>query len=138
MNEDMKVICEVKDKVLDLLHKANQTGEFSMGDMAFLSEAMSAIKNACKVEQMMEEDEDGYSSANQDQSRNRDRHSRNDGMRRNRNSDNGYSGRRDSRGRYSREDGRSEMMEYLEMALDAATEQDREMIRRMMSKLENA
>ena len=46
--------------------------------------------------------------------------------------------RRDSRGRYSRDDGRSEMMEHLEAALDSATEQDREDIRRFMRKLEQA
>lgn len=50
----------------------------------------------------------------------------------------GYSSRRDSRGRYSRDDGRSKMMEHLEAALDSATEQDREDIRRFMRNLENA
>ena len=50
----------------------------------------------------------------------------------------GYSVRRDGRGRYSRDDGRSQMMEHLEMALDAANEQDREYIKRFMRKLENA
>jgi len=49
-----------------------------------------------------------------------------------------YSGRRDNRGRYSRGDGRSEMMEHLEMAMDAANEQDRENIKRWMRQLENA
>lgn len=52
---------------------------------------------------------------------------------------NGYSTRRrDGRGRYSREDGRSEMMEHLEMAMDSATEQDRDTIKRFMRQLENA
>ena len=51
-----------------------------------------------------------------------------------RNRDSGKNGR----GRYSRDDGRSEMMEHLEMALDAANEQDREDIKRFMRKLENA
>ena len=50
----------------------------------------------------------------------------------------GYSSRLDSRGHYSRDDGRSEMMEHLEMALDSANEQDREDIRRFMRNLENA
>jgi len=40
--------------------------------------------------------------------------------------------------RYSRDDGRSEMMEHLEMAMDSATEQDKETIRRFMRQLENA
>ena len=50
----------------------------------------------------------------------------------------GYPMRRDSRGRYSREDGRSEMMEHLEMAMDSATEKDKETIKRFMRQLENA
>lgn len=49
----------------------------------------------------------------------------------------GYSSRRDSRGRYSRDDGRSEMMEHIEMAIDSADERDREKIKRFMRELEN-
>lgn len=52
--------------------------------------------------------------------------------------DGGASYRRDAMGRYSRGDGRSEMMEHLEMALDSADEKDREMIKRMMRQIENA
>lgn len=47
-----------------------------------------------------------------------------------------YSDRRDDRGRYSRGDGRSMMMEHLEMALDSANECDRETIRRALKDLE--
>lgn len=49
---------------------------------------------------------------------------------------------RDSRGRYSRndgyseDDGRSEMMEHLEMALETANEDDREYLKRMMKRLQ--
>lgn len=46
--------------------------------------------------------------------------------------------RRDGRGQYSRDDGRSEMMEHLEMAMDTATDEDRETIKRFMRKLESA
>ena len=52
--------------------------------------------------------------------------------------DGDYSTRRDKRGRYSRDDGRSEMMEHIEMAMDSANEQDRETIKRFMRQLENA
>ena len=38
----------------------------------------------------------------------------------------------------SRDDGRSEMMEHLEMAIEVADDQDRETIRRFMRQLENA
>lgn len=101
------------------------------------------IKNIDKI--CMLEDGDGYSEAvdGMDYGRgssyaNRGKHyvrghySRDGGM-------DGYSSRRrDSRGRYSREDGRSEMMEHLEMAMDTATDQDRETIKRFMRQLENA
>ena len=50
----------------------------------------------------------------------------------------GRNTRRDSMGRYSRDDGRSEMMEHIEAALDAANDKDREAIKRFMRQLENA
>lgn len=50
----------------------------------------------------------------------------------------GYSDRQDYRNRYSREDGHSATMEYLEMALDPADERDRETLRRAMKALENS
>lgn len=129
MNEDRKVICEVKDKVADLLYRANESKKFSMGDVDFLYKATKTIKNACEIEQMM--GDDGYSSANRGKHYVRGHYSRDGGM-------GGYSDRRDGRGRYSRADGRSEMMGHLEAALDSATEQDREDIRRFMRKLEDA
>ena len=74
----------------------------------------------------------GSSYANRGKHYVRGHYSRDGGM-------NGYSTRRrDGRGRYSREDGRSEMMEHLEMAMDSATEQDRDTIKRFMRQLENA
>lgn len=106
--------------------------------------ATDTIKNINKI--CMLEEEGGYSSAvdGMDYGRgssyaNRGKHyvqghySRDGGMDRG-----GYSSRRDSRGRYSRDDGRSEMMEHLEMAMDTATDQDRETIKRFMRQLENA
>lgn len=129
MNEDVKVICEVKDKVLDLLHQANQAKEFSMGDVDFLYKATKAVKNACEIEEMMD---GGYSEANRGQHYVRGHYSRDADSR------NGYSTRRDSRSRYSRDDGRSEMMEHIAMAIDTADERDREKIKRFMRELENA
>ena len=56
------------------------------------------------------------------------------------NRDGGYSyRRRDSRGRYSRADGKEGMMESMkEIMADATTEKEREIIRDAMSKLEKA
>ncbi len=81
---------------------------------------------------------DGYSRANRGQHWVRGHYSR-DG-RRMYDSDGGYSfRRRDSRGRYSRADGKEGMMENMkEIMADATTEKEREIIRDAMSKLEKA
>lgn len=129
MNEDIKVVCEVKDKVLDLLHQANQQKEFSMGDVDFLYKATKTVKNACEIEEMMDDGE--YSNANRGKHYVRGHYSWDGGK-------DGYPMRRDDRGRYSRDDGRSEMMEHIEMAIDSAGERDREKIKRFMRELENA
>lgn len=118
MNEDQKVLCEVKDKVLDLLRQANKAREFSMGDVDFLYKATKTVKNACEIEEMM--DERGYSQDGMDW----------DGPA-------GRRYRRQPRPRYSRDDGREEMLKHLEMAWDAAPEQYREDILRMKKRLEN-
>ena len=80
----------------------------------------------------------GSSYANRGKHYVRGHYSRDSGMGRNGDSRNGYSALRDSRRRYSRDDGRSEMMEHIEMAMDVADEQDRETIKRFMRQLENA
>ena len=81
---------------------------------------------------------DGYSRANRGQHWVRGHYSR-DG-RRMYDRDGGYSyRRRDSRGRYSRADGKEGMMESMkEVMADATTEKEREIIRDAMSKLEKA
>ena len=81
---------------------------------------------------------DGYSNARRGEHWVRGHYSR-DG-RRMYNRDGGYSyRRRDSRGRYSRADGKEGMMESMkEIMADATTEKEREIIRDAMSKLEKA
>ena len=81
---------------------------------------------------------DGYSRANRGQHWVRGHYSR-DG-RRMYDRDGGYSyRRRDSRGRYSRADGKEGMMDSMkEIMADATTEKEREIIRDAMSKLEKA
>lgn len=149
MNEDMKMICDVKDKVLDLLHKANRADEFSMGDVDFLANALKAVKDACEVEEMM--DDGGYSQATDwpadgTYGRGSSYANRGHNMGRNGGRDTGrdggmgtgYSSRRNKMGRYSRDDGRSEMMEYIAMAIDAADGEDKETLKRFMRQIENA
>lgn len=147
MNEDMKMICDVKDKVLDLLHKANRADEFSMGDVDFLANALKAVKDACEVEEMM--DDGGYSQAGDmmdngpygrgssyaNRGRNMGRNGVRDGGR---DGGIGYSSRRDRMGRYSRDDGRSEMMEHIRMAIETADGEDKETLKRFMRQIENA
>lgn len=149
MNEDMRTVCDVKEKVMDLLDQANKQKDFSMSDVDWLYKATKTVKNSMEIEDMMEDMEGGYSSRGRDRmgrySRNdgRDGYSREgdysrdgrDGMMH----DGGYSSRRrDGRGRYSRDGARSKMMEHLEMALDTATAEDREAIKRFMREIEKA
>lgn len=93
---------------------------------------------------------DGYSSARRGEHWVRGHYSRDDRMigggnsyrdgRRMYNRDGGYSyRRRDRRGRYSRSDGKEDMMESMKEIMDeATTEKEREIIRDAMSKLEKA
>lgn len=139
----MEKLHELKEKLWAELDELAEKREMGAGDLEVVHKITDTIKNIDKI--CMLEDGDGYSEAvdGMDYGRgssyaNRGKHyvrghySRDGGM-------DGYSSRRrDSRGRYSRDDGRSEMMEHLEMALDSANDQDRETIKRFMRQLENA
>lgn len=127
---------KLKEKLWEELDEIARKPEMGAGDLELAHKLTDTIKNLDKI--CMLEEGDGYSSANRGQHYVRGHYSRDSSMDRNRNSDNGYSSRRDSRGRYSRADGRSEMMEHLEMALDVADDKDRETIKRFMRQLENA
>ena len=134
---------KLKEKLWEELDEIARKQDMGAGDLEVIHKLTDTIKNIDKI--CMLEDEGSYSEAGDggDYGRgasyaNRGKHyvrghySRDGGM-------NGYSTRRrDGRGRYSREDGRSEMMEHLEMAMDSATEQDRDTIKRFMRQLENA
>lgn len=139
----MEKLHELKEKLWAELDELADKREMGAGDLEVVHKITDTIKNIDKI--CMLEDGEGYSEAvdGMDYGRgssyaNRGKHyvrghySRDGGM-------DGYSSRRrDSRGRYSRDDGRSEMMEHLEMALDSANDQDRETIKRFMRQLENA
>lgn len=139
----MEKLHELKEKLWAELDELADKREMGAGDLEVVHKITDTIKNIDKI--CMLEDGGGYSEAidGMDYGRgssyaNRGKHyvrghySRDGGM-------DGYSSRRrDSRGRYSRDDGRSEMMEHLEMALDSANDQDRETIKRFMRQLENA
>lgn len=139
----MEKLHELKEKLWAELDELAEKREMGAGDLEVVHKITDTIKNIDKI--CMLEDGDGYSEAvdGMDYGRgssyaNRGKHyvrghySRDGGM-------DGYSSRRrDSRGRYSRDDGRSEMMEHLEMVMDTATDQDRETIKRFIRQLENA
>ena len=81
---------------------------------------------------------DGYSNARRGEHWVRGHYSRDGNRMYNRDSRYSYR-RRDSRGRYSRADGKDGMMESMkEIMADATTEKEREIIRDAMSKLEKA
>lgn len=149
----MEKLYKIKDALMEELDKSDtaRTGELTGAELGTIHQITDTIKNIDKI--CMLEEDGGYSQAvdwemegrgtygrgssyaNRGQHYVRGHYSR-DG--RDGNMGGGYSSRRDSRGRYSRDDGRSEMMEHLEMAMDSATEQDKENIRRFMRQLENA
>lgn len=114
----MEKLYDLKDKLCEELEEFARKQEMGAGDLEVIHKLTDTIKNIDKI--CMLEEEGGYSEAvdGGDYGRgssyaNRGKHyvrgyySRDGGM-------NGYSTRRrDGRGRYSREDGRSEMMEHL-------------------------
>lgn len=139
----MEKLHELKEKLWAELDELADKREMGAGDLEVVHKITDTIKNIDKI-CMLEEDGSyseavdgmdygrGSSYANRGKHYVRGHYSRDGGM-------DGYSSRRrDSRGRYSRDDGRSEMMEHLEMALDSASDQDRETIKRFMRQLENA
>lgn len=138
----MEKLHELKEKLWAELDELADKREMGVGDLEVVHKITDTIKNIDKI-CMLEDGEyseavdgmdydRGSSYANRGKHYVRGHYSRDGGM-------DGYSSRgRDSRGRYSREDGRSEMMEHLEMAMDTATDQDKETIRRFMRQLENA
>lgn len=138
----MEKLHELKEKLWAELDELADKREMGAGDLEVVHKITDTIKNIDKI-CMLEDSEyseavdgmdygRGSSYANRGKHYVRGHYSRDGGM-------DGYSSRRrDSRGRYSRDDGRSEMMEHLEMAMDTATDQDRETIKRFMRQLENA
>lgn len=137
----MEKLHELKEKLWAELDELAEKREMGAGDLEVVHKLTDTIKNIDKI-CMLEDGEyseaadgmdygRGSSYANRGKHYVRGHYSRDGGM-------DGYSSRRrDSRGRYSRDDGRSEMMEHLEMALDSASDQDRETIKRFMRQLEN-
>lgn len=130
----MEKLYELKDRLCEELEEIARKPDMGPGDLELIHKLTDTIKNIGKIEML--EEEGGYS---QEDGRD-DGYGRGMSYARGRGGYNrgGRNTRRDSRGRYSRDDGRSAMMEHLEMALDSAGDQDRETIKRFMRQLENA
>lgn len=130
----MEKLYELKDRLCEELEEIARKPDMGPGDLELIHKLTDTIKNIGKIEML--EEEGGYSQED----------GRDDGYGRGMSYARGRGGynrgvrntRRDSRGRYSRDDGRSAMMEHLEAALDSASDQDRETIKRFMRQLENA
>lgn len=140
----MDKLYELKDKLKSELDKIARKPDLSAGDLDAAHKLTDTIKNINKI-CMMEEDgysegryyDDGMDYGLGTSLANRGRHLVRSHYSRDGGSD-GYSERRDARGRYSHDGGRTEMMHHLEMAMETANEQDRENIKRWMRQLENA
>lgn len=138
----MEKLHELKEKLWAELDELAEKREMGAGDLEVVHKITDTIKNIDKI-CMLEDGEYSEAVDGDDYGRgssyaNRGKHYVRGHYSRDGDSRNGYPMRRDSRGRYSRDDGRSEMMEHLEMALDSANDQDRETIKRFMRQLEQA
>ena len=142
----MKSLYELKDKLHDELDEISRKPELGAGDLEIIHKLTDTIKNIDKI--CMLEEEGGYSSAvddmdygrgssyaNRGQHYVRGHYSR-DGGRNGSRDGNRYSSRRDSRGRYSRDDGREEMIEHVRMAIDTAPDEYKEDIKGFLRELE--
>ena len=146
----MEKIYDLKEKLCEELEEYARKQDLGAGDLEVVHKLTDTIKNIdkiCMLEDGGYSEDDGYgrgsSYANRGQHYVRGHYSREGGNMGG--GQGGYSGRRGGgrggysrNGGYSEDDGRSEMMEHLEMAMDAANEQDRETSKRFMRKIENA
>lgn len=137
----MDKLYDLKDKLCQELEEIARKPDMGAGDLEVLHKLTDTIKNIDKI--CLLEEEGGYSEAvdGGDYGRgssyaNRGRHYVRGHY--SRDGENGMVRRRDGWVRYSREDGRSEMLAHIERALDSADERDREKLKRLLRELENA
>lgn len=139
----MKDYRKLKEMLCDELDKFAERKELSGSSLDIIHKLTDTIKNLDKIEML--EEESGYSERGRRGGYSRDGgdweahgvysggNSYNDGG-------NSYRGRkRDSMGRYSRDDGKEHMVHKLrEMMGDAESDAEREALRHCISKIENA
>lgn len=138
----MKELYEYEDKA------KKSSGKLSAGDLETIHKLTDTVKNIDKIEML--EEGDGYSGDTDFMGEGRmyGTSYRSNGYMYNSNDGQGGSSyargrgrnaRRDSRGRYSRDGAKENLIEKLEEAMgEADNEQDREKIRRVIMQIENA
>ena len=135
----MEYMHKLKEKLCDELEEIARKGELGAGDLEIIHKLTDTIKNLDKIE-MLEEGE--YSQARDWDMGNRTVYDNgNSYANRGKHYVRGHYSRerRDSRGRYSREGAKDQMMEQMEEMMDSATtDREREIIRRAMDQLEKA
>lgn len=130
---------ELKELLCRELDEITEKGELSAGSLETVHKLTDSIKN---IDKIMMLEEDGYSQGGDWEARGMyGHHSYDEGG-------NSYRARkRDSMGRYSRDDGRmysrdgsekEHMVRKLREMMDGASGQEREIIRKCINKIENA
>lgn len=142
---EMRAMMDLKEMLCKELDEITKKGELNAGGLDAVHKLTDTIKNIDKI-MMLEDDDDGYSQRG-GYGRGGDRGYSRAGewearghFGRHGYDDHGssYARRRDSRGRYSRDEGRHEMMETLEEMMSTAQGKDREIISRAMDELRRA
>lgn len=127
-----KALHELKELLCEELDEIAAKKEMNAGDLETLQKLTDTIKNIDKI--MILEEDGGYSQAGDWEARGKymmggDTY-RDGGM-------SGRRQRRDSRGRYSYDDGKHEIVEQLEVMFDNASDKEREAIRRCIEVLKD-
>lgn len=140
----MKILEELRDNLCEELDKIAMKKTIDNTNLDHIHKLTDSIKNIDKIIML---ENGGYSEADEWSARgmygnessyaNRGEHYVRGHYSRDAHDNDMYSGRRDNRGRYSRDDGRSGMLEHMRNMMDnAETEKDREIIRRCVKQLE--
>lgn len=127
-----KALHELKELLCEELDEIAAKKEMNAGDLETLQKLTDTIKNIDKI--MILEEDGGYSQAGDYEVRGKymmgGETYRDGGM-------SGRRQRRDSRERYSYDDGKHEIVEQLEVMLDNASDKEREAIRRCIEVLKD-
>lgn len=137
---NMKTLDDLRESLCAELDKIAREKTINATNLEHVYKLTDSIKNIYKIEML---ENGGYSEAGEYSANgsygsessyaNRGQHY----VRGHYSRDGGYSGRRESRGRYSSDDARSGMIEHLrDMMDDADNDKDREAIRRCLKQIE--